>query len=112
MARKQTRPAPVPARSAPVIALRASGPPEPTRDLGKHGRALWGQMHAEYRIVDPGDLEQLLQACQAVDLVETGKLDARTALSGRNFIVKTLRNLFPDDQQQRRPGRPPERGTW
>jgi hypothetical protein len=101
-----------PASTASVHALPVSVPPEPARHLAAAGKALWDRLHRDYGITDEADLEQLLQACQAVDLIETGNLDARSELAGRNFVVKTLRNLFPDEPE-RGPGRPPRiGGAW
>jgi hypothetical protein len=95
----------------PSPVLLPSSPPEPARALDAAGRSLWDRLHGDYAIDDEADLEQLLQACQAVDLIETGTLEARAELAGRNFVVKTLRNLFPDEKQ-RGPGRPPKVGSW
>jgi glycine/D-amino acid oxidase-like deaminating enzyme len=100
------------ASTASVHALPASIPPEPARRLGEHGLALWRRLNQTYDIGDEADRERLLQVCEAVDLVQTGDLDARSALAGRNFICKVLKDLFPDEPQ-RGPGRPPKvGGAW
>jgi hypothetical protein len=70
---------------------------------------LWDKLHAGHDIADEAEIEQLLQACAAVDMSEDIALDARSRLACRNFVVKTLRNLFPDENKRGRPGRPPVR---
>jgi hypothetical protein len=91
---------------------RSAGTGAPPRCGRKGALGPAAPLHRDYGITDEADLEQLLQACQAVDLIETGNLDARSELAGRNFVVKTLRNLFPDEPE-RGPGRPPRiGGAW
>lgn len=112
-----------------------TGPPEAVPvaspdKLGPHGQALWGRVHAEYRIEDAGGIELLVLACLARDRAATcreqidrdGELIAtkhgprehpllRAELGAMAFCVKTLRALGLDVEPLRATaGRPPGPG--
>jgi hypothetical protein len=90
-------------------------------DLGEHGRALWSQVQAEYRIDDIGGRTLLLQACHALDMaarlakqvadieaIDTKEafLAARHELACRSFAVKCLRELGITVEPTHAHGRP------
>jgi hypothetical protein len=103
---------------------------QPSRDLGRHGLALWRSVTAEYQIDDAGGIEMLTQACQAADRVEA--LAERISADGeivhvrgvprshpglkdevalRAFIVRTIKALGLNFEPLRAsPGRPPSSG--
>jgi hypothetical protein len=85
---------------------------EPTRELGKNGRALWDRVMGEYDIRDAGGIEMLMQACEAQDRITKvrreidddgevirarGQIKEHPALkielSLRAFVVRTLTRL-------------------
>jgi hypothetical protein len=67
--------------------------PEPPRALGRHGRALWNDIQAEYRIEDRGGAELLCQAAAAIDLAED--LTARIAEDGAVVYVRGTPRAHP-----------------
>jgi len=85
---------------------------EPTRNLSKHGRALWDRVMSEYDIHESGRVEMLMQACEAQDRIakvrqeidEDGEVirargqvkehpALKIELSLRSFVLRTLARL-------------------
>jgi hypothetical protein len=120
MARKHT------ARLA-VVAMPTDGArPEPPRPLGEHGMKLWTSIVRDYEFSDPGSIETLCEACQALDRAE--ELAAQIATDGvivrgragprdhpalkhelanRAFVTRSLARLGLDlEPLHDRPGRP------
>lgn len=58
---------------------------KPPRPLGKHGKALWGSITAEYEVRDAGNIEQLASACAALDRAESCR--AQIAADGVTITV-------------------------
>jgi hypothetical protein len=98
---------------------------KPSRSLGKHGKALWDSVTAEYGIEDSGGIEMLTQACQSLDRAEElaaaikrdgpiirhkGLIKDHPAikheLAARSFVVRTLQRLGLDVEAVRGVGRP------
>jgi P27 family predicted phage terminase small subunit len=116
-----------------LVATEAPTGDEPPRPLGKHGQALWDRILAEYDISDSAGRELLLQAAEALDMVQSlrAQINAdgvmvrtktglkkqhpalKVELASRNFIVRTLQRLGLNlEPLQSRPGRPPTPTTW
>jgi Phage terminase, small subunit len=102
----------VPNGSVVVPAVVQTTWAEPTRNLSKHGRALWDRVKSEYDICDSGGVEMLMQACEAQDRIakvrqeidEDGEVirargqvkehpALKIELSLRSFVVRTLARL-------------------
>jgi hypothetical protein len=86
---------------------------DPPRKLGASGRGLWDRVQAEFRVDDPGGIELLTLAAQALDRAErlaalineqgeviktrTGVLKAHPALrdelANRSFAARALEKL-------------------
>jgi hypothetical protein len=101
--------------------------PVPPRKLGAHGMKLWKSIVSEYVFSDPGSLEMLCQACQALDRAEVlaaeiardgpiyqtprgpaGHPGLKVELGNRAFVTATLTKLGLDLEPLRPgPGRPP-----
>src|SRR5262245_6072605 len=94
------------------ISLVGATLPEPPRKLGATGLQLWRDVQAQYRILDVGGIETLLQICLAADRVwamlrrssRAGEMLEgphgananpllRDELACRAFIVRSLRVL-------------------
>jgi hypothetical protein len=104
----------------------------PPRDLGQHGRELWGAIQREYGIRDTGGRELLAQACGALDVVEAlGEAIARDGaiiygragpkahpavkdqIAARAFVVRTLEKLgVTGENIKPGPGRPVSTSGW
>ena len=70
----------------------------PPRALGSHGKQLWDKVQAEYRIVDCGGMETLLQICGAVDTLET--LADVIRVEGTTVQTKFTRRAHPAIREQ------------
>jgi len=102
--------------------------PQPPRDLGKPGRALWDRVQAEYDVSDVAGIELLAQACTALSAAEAlreeinrdgpvlrnrrGSVRDHPALkhelAARAFVVRTLTKLGLNFEPLRNAaGRPP-----
>lgn len=85
---------------------------KPPRALGKPGMALWHRIAAEYELTDAGSIEQLAQACAALDRAEQCReridrdgemIEAKAGprenpllkheLANRAFVTRTLQRL-------------------
>ena len=86
--------------------------PQPPRQLGEAGTALWRSIQGEYDIWDPGGSEILMQACECADRlavlsarIETDGIIVETKtgpkphpllrdeVSNRSFLTRTLERL-------------------
>jgi hypothetical protein len=109
-----------------LVATDNSTGDEPSRPLGKHGRALWDRCLAEYDISDAAGLEMLLQAAEALDRLQeiraqihTGRANKKNTtpslkveIQNRNFVTRTLQKLGLNLEPVGRPGRPVTPTTW
>jgi hypothetical protein len=59
-----------PKQPALTVVGPATAGARPSRELGRHGAALWASVTAEYEVTDAGGVEMLTQACLAADRVE------------------------------------------
>ena len=97
---------------APASRYAAPEVVEPPRALGEPGAALWQRVVAEYELSDVGSIEQLAQACAALDRAEACRqqIDAdgevrrsdtglkehpllKHELANRAFVTRTLQRL-------------------
>jgi hypothetical protein len=90
-------------------------------DLGEHGRALWLQVQAEYRVDDIGGRTLLEQAARSLDTADrlakqvaaaetveakSAFLAARHELACRAFTVRCLKELGITSEPQKQHGKP------
>jgi hypothetical protein len=112
----------------PLTILDVPAPtlPEPPRILGEPGLMLWRSIQSEFRVVDVGGVQLLLQACLASDRAEAlrARIDTdgetittqtgmrahpclKDELAARAFICRILRQLGVTDEPVKAVGRPP-----
>jgi P27 family predicted phage terminase small subunit len=103
----------------------------PPRKLGKHGRALWDAIQAEYGISDRAGIELLAQACEELEqiegLTEEISRDGRVIRSrngvrahpairdvrqGRAVFAKLLKELGVTIESLKTMGRPAQGLGW
>jgi hypothetical protein len=108
-----------------VISTKRKPGPNPARDLGKHGAALWRRIAQEYDISDAAGRELLLLAAEALDratslreqidrdgevIVVKGAMRdnplLKHELQNRSFISKALARLDLEVPKKRPIGRP------
>jgi hypothetical protein len=80
--REKTGKHPLAIVDAPALTL-----PEPPRTLGEPGLTLWRSIQSEFRVVDVGGVQLLLQACLAADRAEA--LRARIDADGETIATQT-----------------------
>src|SRR5262249_45595660 len=105
--------------------------PQPPQKLGEAGLSLWRRIQGEYRIVDVGSMELLVQcwleADRIAEIAATIEHDGvrivvrgvprenpllKVELAARSFIVKTLRALGIVDESIQAVGRPGRDMGW
>ena len=116
-----------------VVSAVTTTIPEPPRQLGPHGFALWIRIQTEYGIADSGGCELLCLAAAELDRAE-GLAEAiardgavihtragmprshpacRDELAARAFVVKTLEKLgVTTEGIKPGPGHPPRPTSW
>ena len=126
MERNSTKPPPF-----TIVGKGAESPPNPPQKLGEAGESLWFRVQSEFRIVDVGGQELLLQACLAADRVAelAAIIDADGArvmtkagpkdhpclkheLAARAFICRTLQRLGITDEVIKPVGHPTRPTSW
>jgi len=101
-------------KSRAELSIVSGGKPQapavvkPPRKLGEHGAALWKSITVEYHIDSAGVVEQLAQACQALDRAEACAAQIakdgvmfedrdhpliKHELAARAFVNRTLQRL-------------------
>jgi|SRR6516164_6544750 hypothetical protein len=117
-------------RKSPGLALVENGP-NPPRKLGVAGQSLWNRVQSEFRILDVGGVELLMQCCEAADRIQALRaiIDQdgeriqtkhgikshpclRDELAARAFVCRTLQRLGITDVAIQPIGRPGVVRDW
>ncbi|MDE5440525.1 hypothetical protein GWG65_03480 [Bradyrhizobium sp. CSA207] len=109
-----------------IVSASTATTTQPSRNLGKHGLALWNKINSEYEIEDAGGVEVLVQICSTLDRAESlaAEVDRdgpvvmtkhglkehpalRAELGCRAFITRNLQRLGLNLEPLKNVGRPP-----